>query len=723
MYSIMNMLSFADLKERIAHRLRFRVRIFDPRRRIDVFSKGEERDAIRRIYVINLDRKPDRWKTLRSELDRFYERNGEPLSAIVRRFSAIDARYLETTPSASMLRPTFTLADQLAVHPNPVLQIDDVTRAREITMTPQEVAIALSHIEVWKLIADGDVPGALVLEDDVFMPYGFAQNLERTWSTLTTHGGESDFDLLYLAYREVGTLIPTPNSLPQRRYQPGIWEASGYVITRQGARKLLDQLPAYGPIDLWLNLQFGNLRVFTAARRLIEQRIDEPSTNSYSILPVLSQVGAVTREKPLVTAARQLAEPVIVVGPQGSGLTALAKALSMLGYTCLSDLDVLPSDEFTKLRAGRKNRTFNAYVNIGNLGMDTLSGLASANPRARFIVTKHDERTSKVPTEQLLQLNPDLKDKWAVLTEYLGLDYPSFPYPKDSDLGQRSTETALLTANARPATNLKFDESPWILRNTHRGWCGISTLSSTTRETANIVTSWTEHDTLDDKTWKLRDDTFPSNLALFTPANFSHSPDESATLTLRAEETSVRQFTSAAIASHEKYLYGSFSADLQPSNVSGVITGLFLHRNGPRQEIDIEFLGKDTTKMLVNVYYNPGPDGTKLEYGYRGTPTLIDLGFDAATSFHNYEIEWWPNGIRWKVDGHIVHERSLWNPTPIPDRPMEFNLNLWHSRSKEFAGNLDKSRIPAVTKIRSIQMVSQGHTTAPNDMTEALADA
>jgi beta-glucanase (GH16 family) len=61
-----------------------------------------------------------------------------------------------------------------------------------------------------------------------------------------------------------------------------------------------------------------------------------------------------------------------------------------------------------------------------------------------------------------------------------------------------------------------------------------------------------------------------------------------------------------------------------------VITGFFLHRNSPRQEIDIEFLGNDTTKLLVNVYYNPGYEGARMEYGFRSTPTLIDLGFDAA---------------------------------------------------------------------------------------------
>lgn len=135
---------------------------------------------------------------------------------------------------------------------------------------------------------------------------------------------------------------------------------------------------------------------------------------------------------------------------------------------------------------------------------------------------------------------------------------------------------------------------------------------------------------------------------------------------MQRERTPVREFTAAAIARRTSYLYESFAAELRPSNVPGLITGLFLRRNGPRQEIDIEFLGRDTTKMLVNVFYNPGPDGTRLEFGYRGTPTEITFGFDAAADFHLYEIDWQPNHITWKIDGVTVCERTLWNPTPIP---------------------------------------------------------
>jgi hypothetical protein len=107
---------------------RLRLRVLDMNRRATGFShRNDADDALRRIYVINLDRRPDRWRRVRLELDRFQDRNGERLSAVTRRLSAIDARYMEAAPDSAMLIPKFTLAGQLTVDPSPLLRADDET--------------------------------------------------------------------------------------------------------------------------------------------------------------------------------------------------------------------------------------------------------------------------------------------------------------------------------------------------------------------------------------------------------------------------------------------------------------------------------------------------------------------------------------------------------------------------------------------------------------------
>ncbi|WP_116047027.1 family 16 glycosylhydrolase [Amycolatopsis palatopharyngis] len=711
----MNTLTFAEFKERLAHRVRLRTRVLDPQRRASVFSQSGEANSLGRIYVINLDRKPDRWRRVGRELDRFRGRHGERLTALTRRISAIDARYLTSTPDPAVLRPAYTLADQLTVDPNPLLKIDDSTRAHEIAMTRQEIAVALSHIETWRRVVAGDDAAALLLEDDVVIAFGFARRLKATWTALQDPSGSHDFDLLYLAYKDVSTKKPSPGAEPVHRREPGVWEAAAYVLTKAGAQKLLDQLPAFGPIDLWLNLQFATLKTFTAGRHLIEQRIDEPSTNSYSVLPVLSQVGVITKEKALLPSSRRLRGPVFGLGDAQSGLTSLARALSMVGYTCSSDLDQMPAREFDTLRRGERGRLFNAYVNIGSLDGESVREIVAANPHALFVLTTPDHAPGELPAGRVLHLAPTVADKWNSLSEFLDIEYPAFPYPEEDDVGQRSVASRLPLDTPLPATDLTFDTSPWILSRRLLNWQGIPIQPDQSTSSATTSIEWFAGEPLDDETWKFRDDTFPSNLALFSPKNVTAHMDGLA-LAVRRERTPVREFTAAAIASRMNYLYGSFEAELRPSNVPGLITGLFLHRNGPRQEIDIEFLGRDTTKMLVNVFYNPGPDGTKLEYGYRGTPTEIRLDFDAAAAFHIYEIDWRPNHIAWKVDGVTVDERTLWNPTPIPDRPLEFNLNLWHSRSSEFAGCLDTNRLPTCAEVRSIVVTTSESHVVPGTL-------
>jgi len=82
----------------------------------------------------------------------------------------------------------------------------------------------------------------------------------------------------------------------------------------------------------------------------------------------------------------------------------------------------------------------------------------------------------------------------------------------------------------------------------------------------------------------------------------------------------VRNFSAASISSRRAFLYGRFEATLQTTSVSGLVTGFSLHRDSPRQEIDVEIAGNRPDQLLVNVFYNLGPDGAKFDYGYRGRP-------------------------------------------------------------------------------------------------------
>ena len=159
----MNTSTYSGFFSRLRYRAMLGARSLGRKTSSESFGAEEHHDAIQRIYVINLDREPDRWRHMSRELRSLYDRSGKPLTAISRRFSAVDARYYKGLPNSEVIQPHYSLADQLFVQPDPLLDGSINAQARRIEMTPQEVAVALSHVEVWKLISESDRLYALVL--------------------------------------------------------------------------------------------------------------------------------------------------------------------------------------------------------------------------------------------------------------------------------------------------------------------------------------------------------------------------------------------------------------------------------------------------------------------------------------------------------------------------------------------------------------------------------
>ena len=236
------------------------------------------------------------------------------------------------------------------------------------------------------------------------------------------------------------------------------------------------------------------------------------------------------------------------------------------------------------------------------------------------------------------------------------------------------------------------------------GWAGISTIAFERPESSIAPRVHLEDDLTDVQSarWKLRSDTFAGNLGLFRPRNATTQLGGGLSLAVMEEPLGVRNFSAAAISSRGSFLFGRFEATLRATNVPGLVTGFFLHRNSPRQEIDVEITGNRPDRLLVNVFYNPGSEGAKFDYGYRGTPASIALGFDASKALHRFAIEWDTGEIRWFVDDELVHRRANWDPTPIPHLPMMLHVNTWPTRSRELAGRLALRALPASALVRRI---------------------
>ena len=616
-----------------AFRVWLSLRMLLPRQQCQAFGiQSEDKcSRIEKIYIINLNREPGRWAKMKQELRRIVSSSGVDLLNFAKRYIAVDANeFSQNPPKDDEIDPFYTLEDQLFVEPQPLILPTRLELNSPIRMSRAECAVAQSHINVWRQIAASNNKYVLILEDDVWFHLDFARNLDNVWNEIVSEDDvSSKCDILYLSYLEVKHGAPK-TFLSRNIFRPlrGLWHLSGYVLSKRGAEKLLGLLPCRGPVDLWINHQFETLDVLAAKHSLISQRRDTKSTNSYSILPTLTKIGAITSEGAALFNNRPTEQPVFVFGSEGSGQSSLAMALSMLGYRCCSDFQDIPVAEMESLFKGRSDRIFNAYVNIGSLGVK-INELRILYPMAKFILTVDNEAAAddtftliedSLKGVNLTILHSKELNKWRVICEHLRCAPPKCLYPVLEDIGQRP----ILNKGNEGERSIKIkipkrDSSPWVIES-RKWWQGISAITKEEQHNSNetFINIKDRLESYDAGIWHLGRDTFTDNLALFRPLNIKFKSGIGAVISVKKEFVGVRDYSAASLSSQDQYLFGKFGATIQASDVPGVVTGLFLHRNSPRQEIDIEIAGNRPDRLLVNVFYNPGSDGANFDYGYRG---------------------------------------------------------------------------------------------------------
>lgn len=133
------------------------------------------------------------------------------------------------------------------------------------------------------------------------------------------------------------------------------------------------------------------------------------------------------------------------------------------------------------------------------------------------------------------------------------------------------------------------------------------------------------------------------------------------------------------------YGYGRYEVSLKAIKNDGVVSSFFTYTGpsdkNPWDEIDIEILGKDTTKVQFN--YFTDSEGNH-EY-------IHDLGFDAAEDFHTYAFEWHKDKIIWFVDGIEVYSVK----ENIPVTKSKIMMNVWNGTGVDgWLNAFDDSKLP-----------------------------
>jgi len=129
-------------------------------------------------------------------------------------------------------------------------------------------------------------------------------------------------------------------------------------------------------------------------------------------------------------------------------------------------------------------------------------------------------------------------------------------------------------------------------------------------------------------------------------------------------------YASGEYRSNGFYQYGTYTVVMKAASSEGTVSSFFIYTGpadgNPHNEIDIEILGKDPTKIQINYFTD----------GIAGHEVLINLEFDASADFHTYAIEWLPDNIKWYVDEVEVHTENGSSGT-LPTTSGRIIINFW----------------------------------------------
>ncbi|MGH1421774.1 MAG: glycoside hydrolase family 16 protein [Hyphomonas sp.] len=182
----------------------------------------------------------------------------------------------------------------------------------------------------------------------------------------------------------------------------------------------------------------------------------------------------------------------------------------------------------------------------------------------------------------------------------------------------------------------------------------------------------------DNKAWQIADFYYPSkvHLAAWVAENTDFENGR-LSLELNRNRVDYKPYSGAEYQRRGFYHYGRYEVVMQAAAGSGTVSSFFTHTNetfgDPHDEIDIEFLGKDTTRLHINYFTNGEGAGS----------VYIPLGYDAAEEFHLYAFEWSPEEIKWFVDDQMVFSATD-ELHKIPSTPSRIIMDLWSGSPDQY---------------------------------------
>jgi endo-1,3-1,4-beta-glycanase ExoK len=231
---------------------------------------------------------------------------------------------------------------------------------------------------------------------------------------------------------------------------------------------------------------------------------------------------------------------------------------------------------------------------------------------------------------------------------------------------------------------------------------GLTLAAQTAAGSGMAAAPWIEEfDSLDtDKTWLIQLYSFDASGCNFIPENI-HA--EQSILKIDVTENTRaghgKGYNAGDMGTNQFRSYGLYLVRMKPARMRGGVSAFFImNRWKPvdweHTEIDIEFLGKETTRVQLTTH-----DFQKGGTVWKSSMEMVSLGFDYTEDFHVYGILWTGDKVFWFADGKLLRQTDQY----VPREPMQIRLNAYVGAMKEpgireWLGPIDAADIPAVTE-------------------------
>lgn len=211
-----------------------------------------------------------------------------------------------------------------------------------------------------------------------------------------------------------------------------------------------------------------------------------------------------------------------------------------------------------------------------------------------------------------------------------------------------------------------------------------------------------DFDAFDSTRWQMMTHSWDVNIALFGDEAVSVADGHMTLTLLEAPEGTMdsggaeKQFLGAEVRSKDTLTYGRVVARAKLAKGSAVVSSLVtIYTPWPADnwnELDIEYLGADASEVQFNTMVYTGPPTTppvSTSVTPTDDPEKVDLVFDPSADFHEYTIEWTPDGAFFLVDGEVKH---TWTERiELMNLPQNVLLTIWASNVVSWVGPVDET--------------------------------